>query len=125
MIRRPPGSKLPDTHFPHTTLFRSRLVARHAGATGERPRRATEGRAAARRAASELGGAGRARRPRRRCRGDAARRKRRGAARCGESLRCRAVTDRKSTRLKLQSLMGTQYAVADLKKKTRQLSNML
>src|SRR3546814_11040648 len=34
MIRRPPSSTRPDTLFPYTTLFRSRVAGRFAGAGG-------------------------------------------------------------------------------------------
>src|SRR3546814_3948110 len=41
MIRRPPRSIRTDTHFPYTTLFRSRCTRRCAAAAGDgRPRRA-------------------------------------------------------------------------------------
>src|SRR3546814_1976346 len=94
MIRRPPRSTRTYTLFPYTTLFRSRraAAARHADNPSRRWHRHEDG-------GSRSG---------------------LPAARRQSSRDAGAETDRKSTRLKLQSLMRISYAVFCLKKKKKQ-----
>src|SRR3546814_10302374 len=96
MIRRPPRSTRTDTRFPYTTLFRSRSFSRTRRAGRKRRCR---------------GAAEEAQEPHQRF-GNPGEGSGQGAAR--RQVLCEP--DRKSTRLELQSLMRTSYAVFCLTK---------
>src|SRR3546814_10817151 len=116
MIRPPPRSTRTDTLFPYPTLFRSRASdAVERGGPSAVGRNAPRGGGGWGRLSCRIAG-----------RGPATAASHVGgqlARRLGEWGPARLARDRKSTRLKLQSLMRISYAVFCLKKKTNNKTN--